>query len=603
MKLRWRFGVLAGLFLMVCGMYPQLKMFYLRGNDWQGAYAFNDIDEEAYSAYLRALIDGRPRKNDPYTGRDDSPETPQPESLFSVQFATPYAVAIPARILGLTASTAMWISGGIAAFVAGLALFWLIGRITDDSFYAMAGALIVICGGALAAGEGAIPEILYDGTAYPYFPGLRRYVPALPFAAFFILCGAIWSMLSTEELKKRIFYCILSSVCFAFIVYSYFFIWTATAAWLACITLVWLIVRPENWLKDFKAFLVLGITCLASLVPYALMLSNRSQDQDSGVMLLVYTRMPDLWRVPELIGYSVIGMLILAVVLKAIKLKDRATLFTFSLALLPFILFNQQVITGHSLQPIHYQVFIGNYVAALSLVLMIGLLVRSLVPTRNMKIAFASLAIIAAIWGIVECHYTVRVLDDANVERDEFMPLAKRLTELSAGDVPSPDSRRAVVLSYSMLLGDDLPTIAPQAVLWARHQHVFVGASGEESKLRYYQYLYYTDLDENWLDNSLKEGDFISMITLFGWGRHTNRLSSVSNPLTFSEIESESEKFGDYINNFSIKDASSPTLSYVIVPTDWNLKFENLDKWYERDAGERIGKSILYKVKLRNAQK
>lgn len=603
MKLRWRFGILTGIFLLICGIYPQLKMFYLRGGEWQGAYAFNDIDEEAYSAYLRALIDGRPRKNDPYTGRDDSPETPQPESLFSVQFAAPYAVAIPARMLGVTASTAMWVSGGIAAFIAGLALFWLIGRITNDSIYAMAGALIVICGGALAAGEGAIPEILYNGTAYPYFPGLRRYVPALPFAAFFILCGAVWMMLLTEDLKKRILYCVLASLSFSFIVYSYFFIWTATAAWLVCLTLVWLIVRPEGWLKDFKAFLVLGISCVGSLIPYALMLSNRSQDQDSGVMLLVYTCVPDLLRVPELIGYSVIGMLILAILLKAINLKDRATLFTFSLALLPFILFNQQIITGHSLQPIHYQVFIGNYVAALSLVLMIGLLIKSLVPTKNMKIAFASLAVIAALWGIVECHYTVRVLDDANIERDEVMSIGKRLEELSVNDVPSPDSRRAVVLSYSMLLGDDLPTIAPQAVLWARHQHVFVGASSEESKLRYYQYLYYTDLDEKWLDNSLKEGDFISMITLFGWGRHTNRLSSVSNPLTFGEIEEESARFGNYINNFSVREASYPTLSYVIVPTDWDLKFKNLDKWYERDAGEQIGNFILYKVKLRSAAK
>lgn len=601
MKLRWRFGVLAGLFLMVCGIYPQLKMFYLRGNDWQGAYAFNDIDEEAYSAYLRALIDGRPRKNDPYTGRDDSPETPQPESLFSVQFATPYAVAIPARILGLTASTAMWVSGGIAAFIAGLALFWLIGRITDDSLYALAGALIVICGGALAAGEGALPEILYGGTAYPYFPGLRRYVPALPFAAFFILCGAVWSMLATAELKKRILYCTLASLCFAFIVYSYFFIWTATAAWLACLTLVWLIVRPEDWLKDFKAFLALGIVCLGSLVPYALMLANRSQDQDSGVMLLVYTRMPDLLRVPEIIGYSVIGMLILGVLLKAVNLKDRATLFTFSLALLPFVLFNQQIITGHSLQPIHYQVFIGNYVAALALVLMLGLLVRDFSPTRNTKILFASMAIIAGIWGLVECHYTVRVLDEANAERDEAMLLAKRLEELSVNDVPSPDSRRAVVLSYSMLIGDDLPTIAPQATLWARHQHVFVGASGEESKLRYYQYLYYADLDAQWLENSLENGDFISIITLFGWGRHTTRLSSVSNPLTYREIKEESARFGQYIDNFSNKEASYPTLSYVVVPSDWNLEFKNLDTWYERDAGEKIGNYVLYKVKLRNA--
>jgi hypothetical protein len=74
MKLRWRFGILAGIVLLVCGMYPQMKMWYLRGGDWQGHYAYNDIDEVAYASYLRALIDGRPRRNDPYTGRDDTAE-------------------------------------------------------------------------------------------------------------------------------------------------------------------------------------------------------------------------------------------------------------------------------------------------------------------------------------------------------------------------------------------------------------------------------------------------------------------------------------------------------------------------------------------------
>ncbi len=94
MKLRWRFGIIAGLFLAVFSLYPQMKMIYLRGADWQGHYAYNDIDEVAYASYLKALIDGRPRKNDPYTGRDDSADHPQPESLFSIQFAGPYTIEI-----------------------------------------------------------------------------------------------------------------------------------------------------------------------------------------------------------------------------------------------------------------------------------------------------------------------------------------------------------------------------------------------------------------------------------------------------------------------------------------------------------------------------
>lgn len=599
-KLRWQFGIVAGIVLMVCSMYPQLKMWYMRGNDWQGAYAYNDIDEVAYASYLRALIDGRPRKNDPYTGRDDTPETPQPESLFSIQFAAPYSIAIPARIVGISASNAMWLGGAVAAFLTGLALFWVIGKITDDSLFAMTGALIVICGGALAAGEGAIGEILGTGFSYPYFPGFRRYVPAVPLPVFFALCGCVWALVTSQDLRKRIVFCVLASLCFSFVVFSYFYIWTTAAAWLFCVVLVWLVMRPDGWLKDFKAFIALGLACVIPIGFYALMLSNRSHTMDD-VQLLVLTHKPDFQRVPELISISVIVMLVLAALIKAINWRDRATLFTLSLALVPLVVFNQQVLTGRSLQPIHYQVFIGNYVAGLALVLTLGILwgaIRRKYPKPSFVLV-SLLAVIAAVWGIVECHYTVRVLDEANILRDQGMPVAKRLEELSATDVPSPDSLRAVVMPYSMVEGDDLPTVAPQAVLWARHQHVFAGVTWEENKERYYQHLYYMNLDENWLAKSMKEGDYVSMIALFGWGRHTDRLSADAKPLTFGEIEEEARRFGQYRQNFGYEQASHPTLSYLVVPSAWQPDFTNLDLWYERDSGEVFGEYTLYKVKLK----
>ena len=599
-NVKWRFGVIAGLVLMICGMYPQLKMWYLRGNDWQGAYAYNDIDEVAYASYLRALIDGRPRRNDPYTGRDDTPGNPQPESLFSIQFAAPYSIAIPARIVGASASTAMWVSGGIIAFLAGLALFWLIGKITDDSLFAMTGALIVVCCGTLAAGEGAIGEILGTGFSYPYFPGFRRYIPATALPVFFALCGCVWMLVTSFELKKRIFFCVLSSLCFSFIVFSYFYIWTTAAAWLFCVVLVWLVMRPDAWLKDFKAFAALGAACAIPLVFYALMLSHRSHTMDD-VQLLVLTRAPDLWRVPELISYAVIVMLAVASLIKAIGWRDRSTLFTLSLALVPIVVFNQQVITNHSLQPIHYQVFIGNYVAALALVLTLGILWKGIsgkYPRVSAGLLIV-LAVAASVWGIVECHYTVRVLDDANILRDQGMPVARRLEELAKTDAAAPDNSPGVVMPFSMTQGDDLPTVAPQSVLWARHQHVFAGVTWHENKERYYQYLYYMNLDDAWLEKSMKEGDFVSMIALFGWGRHTTRLSADAKPLTIGEIEEESRRFGSYLHNFSYEQASHPTLSYVVVPSDWDADFTNLDLWYERDGGEQLGEYVLYKVRLK----
>src|ERR1043165_4932984 len=153
MKLRWRFGLAAALFLTVFSLYPQMKLWYLRGAEWEGNYPYNDIDEVAYASYVKALIDGRPRKNDPYTGRDDSPENPQKESLFSIQFAAPYTLAIPAQILGIPATWMMTIGGALAAALTALAIFWFLFNLTGNNWYAMAGSIITLAGGALFAGE------------------------------------------------------------------------------------------------------------------------------------------------------------------------------------------------------------------------------------------------------------------------------------------------------------------------------------------------------------------------------------------------------------------------------------------------------------------
>ncbi len=618
MKVRWRFGVIAGLFLAVFSLYPQLKMVYLRGAEWNGHYSYNDIDEVAYSAYLKALIDGRPRKNDPYTGRDDSPEHPQEESLFSIQFAAPYSIALPARLLGVPATWAMTISGAVAAFLTALAIFWLIRKITGDDWFAMAGSITVLAGGAIFAGEGAIGEITGWSYAYPYFPGFRRYVPAMAFAAFFVLGALLWKIISAEHtaaenhpaaeaaaplLRKEgssesrissspFLLISLSIVAFAYTVFSYFYVWTTAVAWLGCLGLLWLIVRPEGVWRDVRSLGLLAVGCVAALVPYAYLLSKRSHTMDD-VQMVVKTRALDLTRPPEIIAFVVLAMLGVAVVTRQFDLRDRAVLFTASLALSVIVVFNQQVISGQSLQPIHYQVFIGNYVAGLSLVLTLGLLLwRRAERPAAMRMASAALAMIAIVWGFVECHYTVKILDDVNVLRDEALPVARRLTEIDAND---PGRFKKVVLHLGIAEADDLPTVAPQSVLWARHQHVFAGVTWDENKERYYQLLYYQGVRGQQLADAMMHGnDFVSMIALFGWGRHTDRLNSQYKPLTYGEIQAEAMRYERYAQEF---DASRAVrLDYLVTPNEPNVFFDNIDKWYERDAGETIGKYVLYRL-------
>ncbi len=135
----------------------------------------------AYAAYMQALIDGRPRKSDPYTGRDSTADDPQAESLFSIQFVPAYMAAIPARLLRLSASEMMPVVSAASAFLTALALFWLILSFTEDAGVAFAGTLAVLFGGAVVSGIGAINGFFEGGAAYPFIPFLRRPIPSLSF--------------------------------------------------------------------------------------------------------------------------------------------------------------------------------------------------------------------------------------------------------------------------------------------------------------------------------------------------------------------------------------------------------------------------------------
>jgi hypothetical protein len=596
-RLRWRWGVLAGLAMMILSLYPQVNLWAIRGRDWNGAYAYNDIDEVAYAAYLEALIEGRPRRNDPFTGRDDAKGARQPESLFSIQFIPPYAIALFARPFGLSASSMMIIVGAFAAFMSALALFWLIGMLTKDERVAATGALMVLCLGTLACAQGAIIQLLGRGWAYPYLPFLRRYLPALPFPVFFIFCALVWRSVRNEKGRAFYLYAAGAGLAFAVLVYSYFYLWTTAAAWLGCFALLLLIAKPEGWKRDLKSFAVTGAISLAALLPYSILLSNRATTMDS-VQLLALTRAPDLFRPPTLLGVAVLALLVYGVRRGRLQWRDRRTLFAAAFALTPLVVFNQQVLTGRSLQPIHYEVFIVNYVAAFSLMLTAAFVWGKAITKANRKLASIVLLIVALVtfgWGVVEADVTTHVLDEQNVIRDDAVLVGRRLRELSQGS----GERGEVVFAPNLIQGDDLPTWGPLPVLWARHLHIFSGTSWEESKERFYQQVYYSGLDAHWLETELKGGNFVVVIALFGWGRNHDRLTVNAVPLTAEEIVTEVNAYAQYINSFDRAHAAHPSLAYVVTDADAPFDFSNLDRWYERDAGERLGNFMLYRLKLR----
>lgn len=594
------FGIAAGIILAVLAVYPQYNLQKLRGDDFAGAFASCDLDEMAYASYLQALIDGRPRRNDPYTGRDHAADTPEPESLFSIQFFPAYLVAVPARIFGLSASQAMPVVSAISAFLAALALFWLIVSITKDALLAFAGTLVVMFGSALIVGIGAINGFYESGAAYPFFPFLRRYIPSLAFPFMFAFFACLWNGLQAETKVKRAVYSAAASLCFAALVFSYFYVWTAAGAVLFGLTLFVIVFRTENWRDNFIFLAITGAFCTCALVPYALLLAKRDETMDKA-QLLVLTRQPDLLRTVEVIGYIVLTVTTLALWRRYTKLADAKAYFIAAFAFAPLLVFNQQIITNRSLQPFHYEFYVINYVVLLAVFLASAILWQTFISPRQIisTVLLAIISVISIFWGYIEASETTKFWDSVNVRRDEAMPVNRHLRELANGNVEN--ARRQITFNLESIQADSQPTVAPQAVLWARHQHVFAGLEDwEENKRRYYQMLYYSDLNANWLRQSLTGcRDIEACMALFGWDRFNARLSANARPMTAGEIDAEVNIYAKFSQDFSLADAQSPPLAYVVAYNDANVTFNNLDLWYERGAAQTFGKYTLYEVKLK----
>ncbi|HEX8139440.1 MAG TPA: hypothetical protein VF544_17905 [Pyrinomonadaceae bacterium] len=603
MKLKdWRLGLLAGVALMFLSLWPQLDLWLKPDRAWNGAYAYYDIDEEAYSAYLNSLVEGRTRRNDPYTGREDGPGSPLPESLFSIQFIPAYCVATLARAFGLSASSAFVALAFIVPLAAALAVFRLLMLITGEERLAATGVMVALSMGTLASGQGAVRAIFGGEAAYIYLPFLRRYVPGLPFPLFFIMCTLVWRSVTVESRSASRLAAALAGLLFGILVFSYFYLWTAAAAWLVCLSLVWVAARPRGWRQAMNSLTIAGSIAFVALLPYAALLSKRAATMDA-VQALAFSHRPDLFRTTELIGVAVLALLAWGVRRGLVGWRERAVLFTSSLALLPFAVFNQQVITGRSLQPFHYEQFIVSHIVLVALVLAVWLVRRGKSRNDERRIpasVLATLALAAFAWGIVETKVATGILGDYNMLRDDALPVARRLAELSrASAAQGREGEREIVLSTHVVNADNLPTIAPQAVLWALHMRVFSGVTLAENKERFYQQLYYTGIGERRFLEAMSDYSFEYRIGLFGQERINRTLTDDLKPITDEEIRYELGLYLDYTESFTRERAARWPLSYVIAWANDRPDFSNLDRWYERDAGEHIGNFVLYRVRLR----
>ncbi len=562
-------------------------------------------DEFLYSAYINTLIDRRARRNDPFAAKDSTSRSPLPESTFSIQFIPAYVISFLARIFGASASTALIVLLGAAGLFASLSVFWLLNCVVGDRRLAAAGTLFVLCLGGLAGGQGLLGLLLKSDLSIPSLPFLRRYQPAAPFPLFFVFNVLVWHALTSQSKRGARVSAVLAGLTLAVLIFSYLFLWTAAAAWLVCISLLWLYFRPSDKWKGLAMLMMTGAIAAIALVPYVYLVSNRAATLDEQ-QTLISTHQPDLFRIPEILGVFILVALIIGVFRCRIERREPRTMFAASFALLPFVVFNQQILTGKTMQVYHYEAFVVNYSLLVALVITVTLLWKP-VPRRLLL----WIAALSFSWGVVEVGLTSRLTSvPAAVVNDQIVPVLLRLKELSRQDGTMADLRAegkasTIVFSPQLVVTVLQPTWTSQGTLLDMGGLDFGSVSREERKEYFFMHLYYSKADTAALRLALNGTpndpamNYYARSVIFGHERILPALSVQFKPIRQEEIEQEIRAYQAYVDSFSRQEALKRPVTYAITLTDSNFDFSNVDRWYERNAGERVGAYTLYRLKLR----
>jgi hypothetical protein len=516
-----------------------------------------------------------------------------------------YVIAIPARLFGISASTAFIILIAAAALFASLSVFCLFDSVTGDVQLAAAGTLFVLCMGCIVGRYGLFGTFLDIGV--PALPFLRRYQPAASFPLFFLFQILVWRALTGQSKRVTRVSTILAGVTLAALVFSYLYLWTGAAAWLASIGGLWFYFLPSNRRRTAGVVTTIGAVTSVALVPYFYLLSHRPATLDEQ-QTMILTHRPDLLRAHEILGAAILVALVVGIRRSRIETDVRA-LYCASLALLPFIVFNQQVLTGKTMQAFHYEIFVVNYSTLVGLVIAVALLWRSIPRRWLMWAASLSLA-----WGIIVVAFPARlVFVPLAAASDESIPVLLRLKELSKqdgtlADLHTKGQTSNLVFSSSASVVGLLPTWTSQGTLLDAGGLDFGTLTRTERKQFFYMHLYYSGADaktlrrvlSGWEDNSAT-GRYARSV-MFGHERITPALGLQFKSIEEDEVDREVRGYEAYATSFSLLEVLKRTLAYAVIPTDERFDFANLDRWYQRDVGERVGSYTLYTLKLRTAE-
>jgi len=195
--------------------------------------------------------------------------------------------------------------------------------------------------------------------------------------------------------------------------------------------------------------------------------------------------------------------------------------------------------------------------------------------------------------GVSLAAKTTKVNSAQNHTTDAAVPLFAAIQE----DVKRNPSSGSVLFDRTLLAAVAPSYMSSLPILWSPYGFTYGSVTQQEDNERLFQYFYYLGVDEKKLEELLKGN--LYRAGLFGLHRVNPTLTQKFVPVTQEEIQAQIQRYSQYKQQFSQKEAGQWPLSYIVLTTNRNYDLSNLERWYERDGGQQVGDSVIYRLRVR----
>lgn len=330
---RHKWAVIFAILAAIIIAFPQVYFRYDNRDAYQGIEL---LIQSPCTPWIREALDGhsslgsiylRDGKNDPY--------------IFQPLGAA--MVAFLGKIFFLDFNNTLLLSRLFFSFLVFLLMYGFVFLLSKDKLTALASSVMFFLGGELVSRSG-LWQILAGQSPRPFLYFFRPLIPILPALFFFAFLLFFWLFLERKQWRWGV----ASAATLGLSFYNYFYDWTFLYAFCGVLLLIFLFQRKWQDVKRIAAVLLGGAVIS---IPYFLNLWQASIHP-------TYQEMMQRFGIIETRSLISLGFLVPIVFIVALlffpKKYKKRFFFVLSLAAAPFIVLQQQLITGKIMQSGHY---------------------------------------------------------------------------------------------------------------------------------------------------------------------------------------------------------------------------------------------------------